>query len=52
MINNTTIQNSHLPKQPTAYLDENEPVWHYKDPQGQVQGPFSTIQIICWKKHG
>lgn len=28
--------------------DINEPVWSYKDPQGDTQGPFSSINMDCW----
>lgn len=28
--------------------DINEPVWFYKDPQGETQGPFSSINMDCW----
>lgn len=28
--------------------DNSEPVWYYKDPQGDTQGPFSSINMDCW----
>ena len=28
--------------------DINEVVWFYKDPQGDTQGPFSSINMDCW----
>ncbi|XP_019709230.1 uncharacterized protein [Elaeis guineensis] len=31
-------------------INENDKVWHYQDPAGTVQGPFSMIQLRKWSK--
>ncbi|GAB4853839.1 hypothetical protein Ancab_018048 [Ancistrocladus abbreviatus] len=31
---------------------KTEKVWHYKDPSGKVQGPFSMVQLRKWSKTG
>ncbi|CAI9764366.1 unnamed protein product [Fraxinus pennsylvanica] len=31
---------------------ETEKVWHYKDPSGKVQGPFSMVQLHKWNSTG
>ncbi|KAG1354510.1 zinc finger CCCH domain-containing protein 19 [Cocos nucifera] len=30
--------------------NENDKVWHYQDPAGIVQGPFSMVQLRKWNK--
>ncbi|KAL6847617.1 hypothetical protein ACP4OV_022643 [Aristida adscensionis] len=30
---------------------EPEKVWHYKDPSGNVQGPFTLLQLSKWISH-
>jgi chromatin remodeling complex protein RSC6 len=30
---------------------EPEKVWHYKDPSGNVQGPFTLSQLSMWTNH-
>uniref|UniRef100_A0A0D9XLG8 Zinc finger CCCH domain-containing protein 44 n=1 Tax=Leersia perrieri TaxID=77586 RepID=A0A0D9XLG8_9ORYZ len=30
---------------------EPEKVWHYKDPSGNVQGPFTLLQLSKWVSH-
>lgn len=42
-INLFSIFSKQIPK-----ADINEPVWFYKDPQGETQGPFSSINMDCW----
>ncbi|KAG0502095.1 hypothetical protein HPP92_002167 [Vanilla planifolia] len=32
-------------------VDENEKIWHYKDPSGKIQGPFTMAQLRKWSKH-
>lgn len=34
--------------QKLGVCDLNELVWYYKDPQGDIQGPFSSIDMDCW----
>ncbi|KAF8672168.1 hypothetical protein HU200_049735 [Digitaria exilis] len=44
--NNTTVE----PIMPVVASDDTEPekVWHYKDPKGAVQGPFTLLQLSKW----
>ena len=37
---------------PRPYSRPFEKIWHYKDPQGKVQGPFSSIQMFNWMAAG
>lgn len=37
---------------PIPYSKPFEKVWHYKDPQSKVQGPFSSIQMFNWMAAG
>lgn len=30
----------------------SEDMWHYRDPSGNVQGPFSMLQLQKWSAHG
>lgn len=32
--------------------NENERTWYYRDPQGNIQGPFTGSQLIQWEKEG
>jgi hypothetical protein len=36
----------------SADIIENEKVWHYKDPTGTTQGPFSMEQLRKWNTTG
>ncbi|GAB2218130.1 hypothetical protein Droror1_Dr00001348 [Drosera rotundifolia] len=45
----------HLPNvvsQVDAKINEAEKSWHYRDPTGKVQGPFSMIQLRKWNTSG
>ncbi|KAI3736288.1 hypothetical protein L6452_15827 [Arctium lappa] len=33
-------------------VNETEKMWHYKDPSGKIQGPFSMVQLRKWSKNG
>lgn len=33
-------------------VDETEKTWHYRDPTGKVQGPFSMAQLRKWSNTG
>ncbi|KAJ9550230.1 hypothetical protein OSB04_014275 [Centaurea solstitialis] len=33
-------------------VNESEKMWHYKDPSGKIQGPFSMVQLRKWSKNG
>ncbi|CAH8283118.1 unnamed protein product [Eruca vesicaria subsp. sativa] len=32
--------------------DEESEIWHYRDPTGKTQGPFSMVQLRRWKSCG
>ncbi|KAL3580712.1 hypothetical protein D5086_018547 [Populus alba] len=38
--------------QSTAKVNESEKIWHYKDPSGKIQGPFSMVQLRKWSNTG
>ncbi|VVA33187.1 PREDICTED: zinc finger [Prunus dulcis] len=38
--------------QSAANINESEKIWHYKDPSGKVQGPFSMVQLRKWNHTG
>lgn len=38
-------------KSPESSFDPQK-TWYYRDPQGQVQGPFSASQLLEWQKAG
>ncbi|CAJ2637034.1 unnamed protein product [Trifolium pratense] len=42
----STIKPSIIKPVPAEELQSS--MWHYKDPQGQVQGPFPIISLKCW----
>jgi len=42
-----TITNSFL-----IANSKQENMWYYKDPTGQVRGPFSQSQMSAWYEHG
>ncbi|TVU32039.1 hypothetical protein EJB05_23755, partial [Eragrostis curvula] len=51
-LNNTTVETSSLPSSGATLSDtEPEKVWHYKDPSGNVQGPFTLLQLSKWVIH-
>ncbi|KAK8364403.1 hypothetical protein V6Z11_A03G231300 [Gossypium hirsutum] len=33
-------------------VNETEKMWHYQDPSGKVQGPFSIVQLRKWSNTG
>uniref|UniRef100_A0A2P2KIL9 Uncharacterized protein MANES_04G084000 n=1 Tax=Rhizophora mucronata TaxID=61149 RepID=A0A2P2KIL9_RHIMU len=33
-------------------VNETEKIWHYKDPSGKIQGPFSMLQLRKWSNTG
>lgn len=35
-----------------AEVSQTEKMWHYKDPSGKVQGPFSMVQLRKWSNTG
>lgn len=38
--------------QETGKDDEESEIWHYRDPTGKTQGPFSMVQLRRWKSSG
>ncbi|GMH23595.1 hypothetical protein Nepgr_025438 [Nepenthes gracilis] len=38
--------------QADAKINEAEKLWHYRDPSGKVQGPFSMMQLRKWSNTG
>ncbi|KAL9690179.1 hypothetical protein QQ045_010575 [Rhodiola kirilowii] len=41
-----------LSSQTAPAVNESEKMWHYKDPSGKVQGPFSIVQLRKWNSTG
>ncbi|KAL1309023.1 hypothetical protein AAHE18_17G148500 [Arachis hypogaea] len=37
---------------PAMKINESEKMWHYQDPSGKVQGPFSMVQLRKWSNTG
>lgn len=35
----------------TPEVNETEKMWHYKDPSGKIQGPFSMAQLRKWNNN-
>lgn len=38
--------------EPSVKINESEKMWHYQDPSGKVQGPFSMVQLRKWNNTG
>ncbi|KAJ8763528.1 hypothetical protein K2173_002411 [Erythroxylum novogranatense] len=38
--------------QSISRTSETEKIWHYKDPSGKIQGPFSMVQLRKWSITG
>ncbi|XP_047152974.1 zinc finger CCCH domain-containing protein 19-like isoform X2 [Vigna umbellata] len=36
----------------TLKINETEKMWHYQDPSGKIQGPFSMVQLRKWSNTG
>ncbi|OVA12883.1 SWIB/MDM2 domain [Macleaya cordata] len=36
----------------SSSVSEAEKIWHYKDPSGKIQGPFSMVQLRKWSTTG
>ncbi|CAN6461985.1 unnamed protein product [Victoria cruziana] len=36
----------------SAGVSEADKVWHYSDPSGRIQGPFSMVQLRKWNRTG
>ncbi|KAK1303244.1 Zinc finger CCCH domain-containing protein 19 [Acorus calamus] len=37
---------------PALNVNENDKIWHYLDPSGKIQGPFSMTQLRKWNTTG
>lgn len=55
----THIQSQNSPASLTApvttaalNISETDKMWHYQDPHGKVQGPFSMVQLRKWSNTG
>ncbi|KAK7820219.1 zinc finger ccch domain-containing protein 19 [Quercus suber] len=35
----------------SANDSETDKIWHYEDPAGKIQGPFSMLQLRKWSEH-
>ncbi|CAN0890424.1 Zinc finger CCCH domain-containing protein 19 [Linum grandiflorum] len=40
------------PTDTASKANETQKIWHYKDPAGKVQGPFSMVQLRKWNNTG
>ncbi|KAH6820296.1 hypothetical protein C2S53_014034 [Perilla frutescens var. hirtella] len=38
--------------EPAVKINESEKIWHYQDPSGKMQGPFSIVQLRKWNNTG
>lgn len=51
-LNNTAGEAASVPSSGVVSSDtEPEKVWHYKDPSGNVQGPFTLSQLSKWTSY-
>jgi hypothetical protein len=51
-LNNTVAETASLPSSGAVLSDiEPEKVWHYKDPSGNIQGPFTLLQLSKWASY-
>ncbi|CAL9084060.1 unnamed protein product [Musa textilis] len=41
-----------LPGDLAAVANESDKIWHYQDPSGKIQGPFSMTQLRKWNNTG
>lgn len=46
----STVAFSELPV--LSNSSENDKVWHYQDPTGKIQGPFTILQLRKWNSTG
>ncbi|XP_062205762.1 zinc finger CCCH domain-containing protein 44-like isoform X2 [Phragmites australis] len=51
-LNDTAVEAASLSSSGVVSSDsEPEKVWHYKDPSGNVQGPFTLLQLSKWASY-
>ncbi|KAJ0231252.1 Zinc finger CCCH domain-containing protein 44 [Hirschfeldia incana] len=48
----STVHNNSSDIQESGKYDEESEIWHYRDPTGKTQGPFSMVQLRRWKSCG
>ncbi|KAF8095833.1 hypothetical protein N665_0321s0012 [Sinapis alba] len=46
------VHNNSSDIQETSKDDKENEIWHYRDPTGKIQGPFSMVQLRRWKSCG
>ncbi|XP_056852759.1 zinc finger CCCH domain-containing protein 44 isoform X1 [Raphanus sativus] len=46
------VHNNSSDIQESGKDDEESEIWHYRDPTGKTQGPFSMVQLRRWKSCG
>ncbi|KAF8048408.1 hypothetical protein N665_2525s0002 [Sinapis alba] len=46
------VNNNSSDIQESGKDDEESEIWHYRDPTGKTQGPFSMVQLRRWKSCG
>ncbi|CAA0839216.1 Zinc finger CCCH domain-containing protein 19 [Striga hermonthica] len=50
-LENSTVTAS-VGNSPSSSIIETEKLWHYRDPNSKIQGPFSMIQLRKWSTTG
>ncbi|KAI3451032.1 hypothetical protein Pfo_007697 [Paulownia fortunei] len=48
----TSIATASVGNSPSSNNIETEKLWHYRDPNGKIQGPFSMMQLRKWSMTG
>ncbi|CAH8322973.1 unnamed protein product [Eruca vesicaria subsp. sativa] len=48
----STVHSNSSDIQESSKDDEENEIWHYRDPTGKIQGPFSMAQLRRWKSSG
>ncbi|GER35096.1 zinc finger CCCH domain-containing protein [Striga asiatica] len=51
-LENSTVTASVGNSPPPSSVIETEKLWHYRDPNSKIQGPFSMIQLRKWSTTG
>ncbi|KAF2301937.1 hypothetical protein GH714_030559 [Hevea brasiliensis] len=54
LVLNRILQWHHPPRgaRSAIKINETDKIWHYQDPSGKVQGPFSMVQLRKWSNTG
>ncbi|KAL2497666.1 PHD finger family protein [Abeliophyllum distichum] len=48
----SSITTASMGNLPSANIIETENLWHYRDPNGKIQGPFSMMHLRKWSMTG